>query len=81
MAHLEPLVARNVLAAHPAQRRSGGGGGAQPGLGPVDGLSLPAGASASTMAARVSSAFADGAISGYDIAAYPGHFPTSRRGS
>ena len=69
VAQLQPLVAGNVLAAHRAQRRSGRGGGAQPGFGPVNGASLPGGASAATMAARVSSALAEGAMSGYDMAA------------
>src|SRR5687768_7696650 len=73
VAHVEPLVARNVLAPH--QRRSGGGGGAQPGFGPGGGS--PSGASAAAIAARVCSALSDGAMSGYDMASYPGQRPTS----
>jgi hypothetical protein len=65
VAQLEPLVARDVLSAHVAgQRRSGGGGGAQPGFGPVGGASVPAVESAATIAARVSSDLVDGSISG-----------------
>jgi hypothetical protein len=65
VAQLQPLVARDVLAAH-RQRRSTEGGGAQPGFGP-SGASSPA--SAAAIAARVSSALADGRIRGYDMAA------------
>ena len=66
VAELEPLIARDVLAAH--QRRATGGGGSQPGLGPAGASDSPADASAATIAARVSSALAEEANNGYDIA-------------